>query len=178
MKRRRIFIGLVIAGCAEIAVLCAASLAGFRINTSASMPLGLWRVLPPPEPPARGVTVLFCLDDLPTVALALLRGYIAPGPCPNGSEPLLKRITAVAGDIVDVTAAGITVNGEPLPNTAQLERDPAGRDLPAQPAGKYVVGGDHVWLLSDFSPLSFDSRYYGAVPVSSIIGTAHPILVW
>jgi type IV secretory pathway protease TraF len=41
----------------------------------------------------------------------------------------------------------------------------------------YHVPGDTVWLLSAHDPRSFDSRYFGAVPVASIQGIAHPIWV-
>jgi type IV secretory pathway protease TraF len=41
----------------------------------------------------------------------------------------------------------------------------------------YHVPADTVRLLSGHDPRSFDSRYFGAVPVASIQGIAHPIWV-
>jgi conjugative transfer signal peptidase TraF len=156
----------------------AGSQLGLRLNFTPSMPLGLWRVAAPPARPLRGMIVILCIDDAAIAAMALQRGYIGPGSCATGVEPLLKPIAAVAGDIVGVTATGITINGEPLPNTAPLSHDHAGRDLPAQPTGQHEVATDKVWTLSGHTPLSFDSRYYGEVATRSIIGTATAMLVW
>src|ERR1700760_3522527 len=39
--------------------------AGYRINTTDSMPVGLWRIEPPPEVPARGMAVIFCFPPPP-----------------------------------------------------------------------------------------------------------------
>ncbi|WP_236823939.1 MULTISPECIES: S26 family signal peptidase [unclassified Bartonella] len=33
-------------------------------------------------------------------------------------------------------------------------------------------------VLSSFDPVSFDSRYFGAVPIVNIIGSAEPILTF
>jgi type IV secretory pathway protease TraF len=45
------------------------------------------------------------------------------------------------------------------------------------PAGSYRVGPEDVWLLSSHDPRSFDSRYFGAVPVANVLGIAHPLWV-
>jgi type IV secretory pathway protease TraF len=58
--------------------------------------------------------------------LALQRGYVGPGTCPSASEPLLKTIAAVSGDVVRVTDAGIVVNGELLPHSTALAHDGRG----------------------------------------------------
>ena len=51
---------------------------------------------------------------------AQARGYIPAGSCPGGSEPLVKPIAAMAGDVVAVSAAGVAVNGQAVQDTAQL----------------------------------------------------------
>jgi type IV secretory pathway protease TraF len=45
------------------------------------------------------------------------------------------------------------------------------------PAGFHSVRTGEVWLLSVHHPRSFDSRYFGAVPVTNIQGVARPIWV-
>jgi type IV secretory pathway protease TraF len=44
-------------------------------------------------------------------------------------------------------------------------------------SGGYSVPAGEVWLLSGHDPRSFDSRYFGAVPVTNIQGVARPIWV-
>jgi len=73
------------------------------------------------------------------------------------------------GHSVEVVQEGILVNGQEVENSARLESDSAGRPLPPLPASGRVPPG-HVWLFSDYTPESFDSRYFGPVPHSSIIG--------
>jgi conjugative transfer signal peptidase TraF len=154
-----------------------AEAAGLRINATASMPRGIWRVEAAGTRIARGEVVSICLPDTPVVREAAQRGYISAGGCPGGREPLLKPIAAIAGDAVAVTADDVAVNGEPLTDSAPLYKDSAGRPLQPIPAGVYHVSAGTVWLLSGHDPHSFDSRYFGAVPVASIQGIAHPIWV-
>jgi conjugative transfer signal peptidase TraF len=151
--------------------------AGYRFNTTTSMPIGIWRITPAPAAPARGMIVAFCMDDGPTTKMALQRGYVDPGACPSGGEPLLKQIAATPGDSVVLGPAEIRINGTAVPNSAPRPSDPAGRALPVIPPGEYRVADDEVWLLSTHTPLSFDSRYYGPVRITNIIGSATPVFV-
>ena len=91
--------------------------------------------------------------------------------------PLLKQIAAVPGDTVRVTEAGISVNGRPLPHTAPLASDSQGRPLPHVPPGIYQVEPGTVWLLSTYNARSFDSRYFGPVPVAALRARLRPIAV-
>ena len=108
---------------------------------------------------------------------ALARGYLQPGACPGGAESVLKPVAAVEGDTVDITLAGVSVNGAALANTAQLDQDSAGRALQPVPPGSYRVAPGEVWLLSSHSPLSWDARYWGPLPAGAVRATARPLLV-
>jgi conjugative transfer signal peptidase TraF len=154
-----------------------AEAAGLRINATAFMPRGIWRVEAAGTRIARGEVVSICLPDTPVVREAAERGYISAGDCPGGHEPLLKPIAAIGGDAVTVTAHDIAVNGESIADSAPLYSDSAGRPLQSVSAGAYHVPADTVWLLSRHDPRSFDSRYFGAVPAASIQGIARPIWV-
>jgi len=46
----------------------------------------------------------------------------------------------------------------------------------AWPDGEYVVEPGSLWLLSGYSVSSFDSRYFGPVPVSHVRAKAVPLL--
>jgi conjugative transfer signal peptidase TraF len=158
-------------GCLFVATIWLAQQAGVRLNRTASMPMGLWHVVAKTSPYERADTAEACLPGDWTVA------YLRPGNCPGGKEPVLKVIAAVAGDTVEVDGNGLRVNGLLLENTRPLPLDGAGRQLHAYPAGTYVVPVGEVWLVSQ-QPISFDSRYFGPIPASSIKGAAEAIWTW
>jgi conjugative transfer signal peptidase TraF len=164
---------------AAVPLICIAlaAPAGLRINMTASMPRGLWRVSPVRSPIARGAVISLCPPDSAVFRRAMHRGYITSGGCPGGYEPLLKPVAAISGDVVSVTAAGIAVNGILVANTAALAQDSAGRMLQPLPLGVYRVSPGDVWVLSGHDSRSFDSRYFGAVPAAKIAGVARPLWV-
>ena len=164
-------------GATILTALGAAYAAGLRINTTPSMPSGLWTIVSARTVPKRGDIVAVCLPDGVALGQAVHRGYIAAGSCPNEAEPLVKPVAAVGGDLVTVSANGISVNEAPVANSAALARDEAGRVLHRVAAGSYRVAPDEVWLLSGHDPRSFDSRYFGAVPIAGVVGVARPLWV-
>lgn len=143
---------------------------GLRINASPSLPLGLYVTSSDPD----ANLVEFCPAE-PFATLALSRGYRDPGACSDGGAPLLKPVVARAGDLVEVSAAGIAVNGHFLPNTAPLRTDTKGRPLTSWAPGRYIVQPGFAWVASSFSPRSFDSRYFGPVAISSIRDHVRPL---
>jgi conjugative transfer signal peptidase TraF len=167
----------LVAGGLVMAALVSADLVGLRINGTASMPQGLWQVGAPVAPFRRGEIVTLCPPDTPPIREAAARGYLPAGFCPGGFEPLVKPIAAIAGDLVTVSVAGVTVNGEPVPGTAPLAADSAGRSLTPFPAGVYRVAPGALWLLSGHDSRSFDSRYFGPVPAPNVQGVARPLWV-
>jgi len=77
----------------------------------------------------------------------------------------------VAGDEVSLRhGQPVRVNGKVRPNTV------AKPHLPAWPDGDYRVEPGTIWLLSGYSENSFDSRYFGPVPVSHVRTKAVPLL--
>ena len=144
---------------------------GLRINASPSLPLGLY--VTSSEPAAN--LVEFCPAE-PFASLALSRGYRSRGACRDGGAPLLKPVVARAGDLVELSAAGIAVNGHLLPNTTPLQRDTKGRPLTSWSLGQYAVKPGVVWVASSYNARSFDSRYFGPVAISSIRDHVKPLL--
>jgi conjugative transfer signal peptidase TraF len=136
---------------------------GLRINTSPSLPMGLY--ITTADPGAN--LVEFCPVE-PFATLSIVRGYRDPGTCGDGAAPLLKPIVAKSGDVVEVSARGISVNGGLLSNTAPLSKDTKGRPLEAWPFGRYVVASETVWVASSYHPRSFDSRYFGPISTAAI----------
>lgn len=152
-------------GLASFGLAGVAYAAGVRLNLTGSIPRGVYRVTSGPV--VRGATVLACLPSS-IAAFARSRGYVPSGSCDDGSAPVGKTLAALPGDTVGVTDSGVYVNGRLLPNTAPLSRDSNGRPLPRLRIDRYVVPPGKAWLLSSYSPRSYDSRYYGAIDVTHI----------
>ena len=89
--------------------------------------------------------------------------------------PVLKQVAAMPGDSVMLSADGVRVNGTLRPDSRPLATDSKGRILNHWPFGLYLVTSGQVWLVSS-SSRSFDSRYFGPIPVSQIKSTVHPVL--
>ena len=89
---------------------------------------------------------------------------------------LLKRVIATEGQEVDLVDGKVVVDGTPLdePYVEGKPSYPLDRHAPGvEPISyPYVVPKGHVWLMGDNRTNSLDSRYYGAIPTSSVIGRA------
>ncbi len=157
-------------------VLCAHAV-GLRINESPSLPVGVWRLSSLRHEVRRDDVVSFCPPDTPAFRQARLRGYLGSGLCVGGYEPLLKPIAAIEGDRVTRTEQGIRINGRLIANSKSLGSDQEGRTLPSAGANDVIVAKSQVWVISSYNPLSFDSRYFGPVPISKIEGLARPLFV-
>jgi conjugative transfer signal peptidase TraF len=133
-------------------------------NASASVPIGLYRVLP-----ASTLHVGELIVVQPTKALANFlaeRGYLAMG------VPLLKHILALPGQVVCRMGLTITVDGRTMGRA--LELDHAGRNLPRW-EGCRAVSEDEVFFMNWRSEYSFDGRYFGLLPASTVTGRADPL---
>jgi conjugative transfer signal peptidase TraF len=146
-------------------------LAGIRLNASPSLPVGLYMTSTRPE----ANLVEFCPAE-PFASFAIARGYRDAGACRDGAAPLMKPVIARTGDLVEISANGIAVNGRLVPNTAPRTADSQGRPLTPWPFGRYTVAPDTVWVASSYHARSFDSRYFGPIPTSSIREHVRPLL--
>jgi conjugative transfer signal peptidase TraF len=161
-------IGLAVVVCA----FAGAAVFGVRVNATMSEPIGLYVSTAAPS----ANMVEFCPPE-PFAGISRSRGYRAPGNCPDGAAPLLKAIVARAGDVVELSAAGMSVNGTPLPNTAPRATDSNGCPLPRWPFGRYPVPTGMVWVASTYHPRSFDSRYFGPIAVAAVRNRLNPLIV-
>lgn len=132
-------------------------------NASASVPRGLYAVAPI-EPIERGDIVVARLPRR-IARLAAVRRYLPI------DVPLVKPVAATPGDRVCAIGAAITINGRFV--ATRRERDLAGRPLPWW-RGCVLLRNGRVFLLS-LVPGSFDSRYFGPVEPSAIVGLARPL---
>jgi type IV secretory pathway protease TraF len=83
----------------------------------------------------------------------------------------LKKVAAVPGDTVRVTADGVYINGKRWPDSAI----PTDSTFVHYPFGTYTVQTGQLWLLGE-NPLSFDSRWFGPVPAVLVNSTVQPLL--
>lgn len=163
--------------CLVIATIMAAILMiGLRLNFTASMPLGIYRIEHvAPSAVQRGMLVAVCAP-VSAAQLGRHRGYISAGTCSGESEPLLKTVAAVAGDRVTVASDGVRVNGHLLRNSKSVTADRSGRRMLPWPSGLYRIPRGSIWLYAD-NEQSWDSRYWGPVPTRNVIASVAPVLV-
>lgn len=173
--RKNTKLAFILLGCAA-AIWSVARLghsSGLRINHTPSLPIGFWSVSPLEAPLQRGQIVSFCPPGRPIFYEALRIGILGEGGCRNGLEPLLKPVIAVPGDQLKVSTQGLILNGKPVPNSARIALA-----MPVIAPGSYLLKQGEIWVASTTHPRSFDSRYFGAVPIEQIEGVARPILTW
>jgi conjugative transfer signal peptidase TraF len=131
-------------------------------NASASAPMGLYRVVAGPV--ERGDWVLV-RPPAEVAVLAAERGYLPLG------VPLVKRVAASAGDTICARMGALFINGQEVARA--LVRDRAGRPMPRW-TGCRSLGAEEIFLLLP-PPDSFDSRYFGPVPRTLVIGRLAPL---
>lgn len=161
------------AGIAAVCGTCSVTaVCDLRLNTTYSLPLGIYQGSSDPHAPM----VEFC-PAAPFSEISRTRGYRSRGICPDGAAPLLKPIVAREGDTIELTAAGIAINGTLLPNTAPLAKDRHGRKLQPWPYGAYHVQPGTIWVASTYNKGSYDSRYMGPIPLERVRKRLKPLWV-
>ena len=135
----------------------------FIWNASRSVPVGLYQVIQA-SPRVGDLAVLRLPSAIGT--LAARRGYLPR------SAYLLKPIAAIVGDRVCRSGTRIFVRDR-FAGLAQIV-DSTGSTMPAWHGCRTLRTGE-VFVLADH-PASFDSRYFGPLDATSIVGRA--VLLW
>ena len=144
-------------------------------NTDSAAPEGVYHVVSGTF--QRGDLVAACLP-IEIAQLGLARGYLRTGACAGDAEPVGKIAGALPGDIVEMEPGWIAVNGARFSRSAVAARDSAGRPLPHVAWGSHRVEAGEVWLFGFNDRRSWDSRYFGPIPLENIHGQIKPVLVW
>jgi conjugative transfer signal peptidase TraF len=133
-------------------------------NATASTPVGLYLLHP-----------VGALHALELVAVRLpepIANSLADGGfLPNG-VPLLKRVMALPGQTVCRSGDAITVDAVDV--GAAHDRDHLGRPLPRWNGCRTLQPGE-VFLMNPTVRDSLDGRYFGSLPVTSIVARAVPL---
>lgn len=165
---RRMFVACMVIG---VAALCMPAVVRFPArlvyNPSDSVARGWYRIGSPDSLHVGGTVLV----QLPAgvAAFSAQRGYMPAG------VPLLKRIGAVAPQSVCVGDGAVRIDGVLV--AAVLAQDSAYRRLKPWAQCRTLAVGE-LFLLSNVHPASFDSRYFGPVDASAVIGSAHPLWTW
>jgi len=173
LRARLMLVGLSACGLAALAWASFVSpLPRLTYNPSDSVAVGWYRI-DPFDPRTASLPRPLSVDSivlvpLPAgaVALAAQRGYLPT------RVPLLKRIGAIAPQEVCIAGGIVRIDG--VPSAAVLRADRLGRPLSSLELCRRLEPGE-LFLLSTTNPASFDSRYFGPVSASAVIGVAHPV---
>lgn len=169
LRVRLVLVGLSAGGLAALAwAFFVSPVPRFIYNPSDSVAIGWYLVDPHPrgnDAPHVGSLVLVPLPA-DAAALAARRGYLPLG------IPLLKPVAAIAPQRVCVSEGIVHIGGVPM--VAVLRADGRGRPLRASVLCRRLRPGE-LFLLSTTNPASFDSRYFGPVKASAVLGVAHPM---
>lgn len=136
-------------------------------NPSDSVPRGWYRIVPADS--LHVGSMVLARIPAQAAALAAQRGYLPAG------IPLLKRIGAVAPQRVCVD--GTSVRIDDVVEATVMRADGRGRPLTTWSQCQRLAQGE-LFLLSSTNPVSFDSRYFGPILASDVIGSAQPIWTW
>ena len=133
-------------------------------NASNSLPTGLYRLKPAGKLIATELVAVQPPDLL--AAFLDLNGYLPIG------VPMLKRVLALPGQTVCRNGLTIAVDGMDVGQAR--ERDGRGRPLPVWRGCRVIADGD-VFVMNWQSTDSLDSRYFGPIPATAVIGRAVPV---
>ncbi len=164
MSRRHILAAAILAVGTLVATAVADLPTRLIWNATASAPIGFYTVAHADALKVPELVVIMPFEPLERFMVE--RGYIGRG------VPLLKRVLGLPGQRVCRNGATITVDHVEMGDA--LERDGLGRDLPVW-QGCLIIGDGELFLMNWEVRDSLDGRYFGAVPVSSVIGRALPL---
>ena len=165
MTGRRMTILAMLAG-AALVVAPAWSRPDIRFiwNASASVPVGLHRIVPADRLDVTDLAVVMPPDEL--AGFLDQRRYLPRG------LPLIKRVLALADAEVCRSGADIIAYG--MTYGQVRARDTRGRPLPVWQGCRRLRAGEAFFMNWD-SPDSFDSRYFGPLPLTTVVGRAVPV---
>ncbi|MHA7778054.1 conjugative transfer signal peptidase TraF [Roseibium sp. M-1] len=157
-------------------IAAAGALGGYRINTTPSFPLGLWRIETLPREVRLGDTLFICPPvNAPAIELARERLYLPAGLCDGGMAPLIKTVVALPGQTIAIEGGQVSIDGERLAHSSIQATDGQGRALTPFTGG--VVPAGALFVHSDYVA-SFDSRYFGPIPAGGTLGLAREVFTF
>ncbi|MQB45970.1 conjugative transfer signal peptidase TraF [Rhizobium sp. ICMP 5592] len=174
MSRRSVIVFVTASASVMVALAGIGFIGSMRLNLTPSEPLGIWRIEPFGRDPLVGDLVFICPPPTSQFEEAWQRGYLRRGLCAGGFAPLIKTVAALPGQSI---AIGDTVKIDGAVLSASRVRKSDGRGRPIVPYSGGIVLPGHLFLHSSFAS-SYDSRYFGPISISGLLGLAKPILTF
>ena len=84
-------------------------------------------------------------------------------------EPAIKRVVALEGSVVELIDGHVWIDGTALVEPYTYGGEPT---RPSSGQTRWLVPSGHLFVLGDHRAVSVDSRSFGPIPASSIIGRA------
>jgi signal peptidase I len=96
-------------------------------------------------------------------------------------DDLIKRVIGLAGDTISISECVVSVNGKPLDESYLNAYDLAQSNLDDRcripEMAVTTVESEHLFVMGDNRPQSFDSRMFGTIEQSLVIGRAF-VIIW
>ncbi|MDI6892428.1 MAG: signal peptidase I [Actinomycetota bacterium] len=86
----------------------------------------------------------------------------------DSSKDFIKRVIATKGETIEIKSGRVFIDGKELIEPYVKQGDLSNY-------GPVKVPSDHVFLMGDNRPNSYDSRFFGPLPRKSVIGKAFMI---
>lgn len=170
MHRYALLAGMALAVAALAAPLAVQLTVRIVFNPSASVARGWYQVDAVSDAAAlHAGSIVLARLPASVATFAAQRGYLPEG------VPILKRIGAVAPQAVCVVDRLVWIDGVPV--AAVLAHDGARRPLHPWAQCRALMAGE-LFFLGDTHPASFDSRYFGPVDATTVLGIARPLWTW
>lgn len=119
--------------------------------------------------------VSFCLNDKAALHMASLYGLpTKKGVCKNGSYPLIKHVCGLPNQTIKYQDGKFYVNDQFI-NSRYITSKNTINEINWNINNTYKLDSDKYFMCGK-NKLSFDSRYYGAIPKNDFIGKGYLLI--
>jgi signal peptidase I len=122
------------------------------------------------------------VDKLPGLAHSIHRGDIivfhkVPADTDNATPILVKRVIGLPGETISSKGDTVYINGHAIAEPWLAAMKSAGCWEPAFNIPTTHIPANHSYVMGDCRNDSYDSRYWGTVPLTNVIGCVF-VVIW